>query len=64
MIYETIRRKRFMHWILISRSIAGDIGFGYSDALGAERANKEKWLLDTFFNAGIFIQNNGCAIFV
>ena len=37
-----------MHWVLISLSFVGDIGFGYSGELGAERANQEKWLLGSF----------------
>ena len=48
--------RQFTHWILISSfiilSTVGDIGFGYSNALGAETANKEEWIWDTFFNAG------------
>ena len=47
--------RQFMHWILISSfiilSTVGDIGFGYSNALGEETANKEEWIWDTFFNA-------------
>ncbi len=30
----------------------GDIGFGYSNALGQEVAEKEEWIWDTFYNAG------------
>jgi hypothetical protein len=48
--------RQFTHWILISSfiilSTVGDIGFGYSNALGAEAANKEEWIWDTFFNGG------------
>jgi hypothetical protein len=48
--------RQFTHWILISSfiilSTIGDIGFGYSNALGEETANKEEWIWDTFFNAG------------
>jgi hypothetical protein len=48
--------RQFTHWILISAFIimvtVGDIGFGYSNALGEETANKEEWIWDTFFNAG------------
>jgi hypothetical protein len=47
--------RQFTHWILISSfiilSTIGDIGFGYSNALGEETANKEEWIWDTFFNA-------------
>jgi hypothetical protein len=47
--------RQFTHWILISSfiilSTVGDIGFGYSNALGEETANKEEWIWDTFFNA-------------
>ncbi|MGA8563945.1 MAG: hypothetical protein WB587_04260 [Nitrososphaeraceae archaeon] len=35
-----------MHWILIVPSTVG-----ISD-VGAETANKEEWIWDTFFNAG------------
>lgn len=35
-----------MHWILIAPSTVG-----ISD-VGAETANKEEWIWDTFFNAG------------
>jgi hypothetical protein len=48
--------RQFTHWILISSfiilSTVGDIGFGYSNALGEKTANKEEWIWDTFFNAG------------
>lgn len=48
--------RQFTHWILISSfiilSTIGDIGFGYSNALGEETVNKEEWIWDTFFNAG------------
>ncbi|MDQ5868751.1 MAG: hypothetical protein M3530_03370, partial [Thermoproteota archaeon] len=48
--------RQFIHWILISSFIimvtVGDIGFGYSNALGEEIAEKEVWIWDTFYNAG------------
>jgi hypothetical protein len=48
--------RHFIHWILISCFIVmvtvGDIGFGYSNALGQETAEREEWIWDTFFNAG------------
>ena len=48
--------RQFIHWILISSFIimvtVGDIGFGYSNALGEEIAEMEGWVWDTFYNAG------------
>jgi hypothetical protein len=43
-----------MHRVLISLSFVGDIGFGYSGKLGAERAYKEKWLLGSFSMRDIY----------
>lgn len=57
-ILWSLRRgeRQFVHWILIASFIVmvtiGDIGFGYSNALGEEIAGKEEWIWDTFYNAG------------
>jgi hypothetical protein len=57
-ILWSLRRgeRQFVHWILIASFIVmvtiGDAGFGYSNALGQETAEKEEWIWDTFFNAG------------
>jgi hypothetical protein len=49
-------QREFTHWILISSFIVmvtiGDIGFGYSNTLGEDTAEKEEWIWDTFFIAG------------